>query len=586
MGHARIYAGSTSKKLLPGASGGVVSYLSRHCDRTDRYADRTADAYALFEIIEITFLEGRVYRLENDMNTALCVLLVLIATPTSARYNASRQIPPATATVARAASDSVVRLFVRGVDGVLVPSGSGTVVARDVVVSTRRPLRDGRSVYVKQSSSTLLIPAAQLPPVLGSDVDVFRVSGLAAPPVGPVDRIAIRGEGVTSLGAAGLGPATATGIITRLSFAQGETALIAPERPWLIACDVNVTSENAGGVLLGNDGAVLGMSTGTFSLNAEHSFVVPIETVHDVVRTALSNATPSVDGRTNALPEIDRASEASGHALKFPIEAVPAGIDSDLGRLGDPTGRTGPEADGPAKGGNYGSGKGGNYGSGSSGPASKDARSTGAEIVTKPRVVSKGEVRLTQRALDNGTGGTVVVHGRVRVDGTLVDATIRQGLPDGLNQEALRAVGELKFEPARNAAGQPVESPLSVEVPFNNPNRTSARFWTGRFDGTNERVHVFLATNSRGEARGFLLVEAERNVVEYVQLEGTMASCIFKLRATERGRNCTTEWLGRCNDATLSAREVRTCADNSAATARDLTALRLSWNTDDAGLRQ
>ena len=45
-------------------------------------------------------------------------------------------------------------------------------------------------------------------------------------------------------------------------------------------------------------------------------------------------------------------------------------------------------------------------------------------------------------------------------------SAVVRGLPDGLNEKAIEAVYQLAFTPARNAAGQPVDSWVTVTVSF------------------------------------------------------------------------------------------------------------------------
>jgi protein TonB len=80
--------------------------------------------------------------------------------------------------------------------------------------------------------------------------------------------------------------------------------------------------------------------------------------------------------------------------------------------------------------------------------------------LNSPRPNYSEEARL------NKIQGTVRVRVLVSVDGVVKQVTIVRGLPDGLNEEAIRAVFQLRFRPAIKA-GRPVSCWTTVEVDFN-----------------------------------------------------------------------------------------------------------------------
>jgi TonB family protein len=51
-------------------------------------------------------------------------------------------------------------------------------------------------------------------------------------------------------------------------------------------------------------------------------------------------------------------------------------------------------------------------------------------------------------------------------NGRVKSASVVKGLPDGLNEKAIEAAYRLSFEPARNGAGVPIDSTLTVSVNF------------------------------------------------------------------------------------------------------------------------
>jgi protein TonB len=62
--------------------------------------------------------------------------------------------------------------------------------------------------------------------------------------------------------------------------------------------------------------------------------------------------------------------------------------------------------------------------------------------------------------------GTVVTRALVGSDGSVKRVQVRNALPDGLTEQAIRAAYELKFEPARKN-GEPVAYWQTVEIEFN-----------------------------------------------------------------------------------------------------------------------
>ena len=66
----------------------------------------------------------------------------------------------------------------------------------------------------------------------------------------------------------------------------------------------------------------------------------------------------------------------------------------------------------------------------------------------------------------NHVMGTVVARILVGSDGAVKRVIIRNALPDGLTEQAIRAAYELKFDPARKD-GEPVAYWMSVQIEFN-----------------------------------------------------------------------------------------------------------------------
>lgn len=152
----------------------------------------------------------------------------------------------------------------------------------------------------------------------------------------------------------------------------------------------------------------------------------------------------------------------------------------DPANLGLPTGVAGPPSDGPGSGNGIGTGKGGGVGPGDGtgyGPGhgwntgGGDPRIGGGDrddrtIATKAQILNKPRPAYTEQARQNKTQGNVVVKVLLGGNGRVKSASVIRGLPDGLNEKAIQAVYQLQFTPARNGAGQPVDSWLTVSVNF------------------------------------------------------------------------------------------------------------------------
>jgi TonB family protein len=113
-------------------------------------------------------------------------------------------------------------------------------------------------------------------------------------------------------------------------------------------------------------------------------------------------------------------------------------------------------------------GSGGGIGGGTPSPAPPPPSSTeGAETRVDQRPVPLNNPRpnYTEEAHKNGIQGIVVVRVLVGADGAVKRAQIVRGLPDGLNEEAIRTAFQIRFRPAMKA-GKPVAFWQSVQIEF------------------------------------------------------------------------------------------------------------------------
>jgi TonB family protein len=71
----------------------------------------------------------------------------------------------------------------------------------------------------------------------------------------------------------------------------------------------------------------------------------------------------------------------------------------------------------------------------------------------------------TEKARNNKVSGTVVMRVLVGADGEVKQVEVIRGLPDGLNEEAVKSIRQMRFKPATKN-GQPVEFWVTMEASF------------------------------------------------------------------------------------------------------------------------
>ncbi len=112
-----------------------------------------------------------------------------------------------------------------------------------------------------------------------------------------------------------------------------------------------------------------------------------------------------------------------------------------------------------------GSGRGPGLGAGSGGGAGGGLYRPGG-LVTPPRVLKEVKPWYTARALLDRIQGTVVLAFVVRANGEPVDIRVVRSLdPGGLDDQAIEAVSQWRFEPGR-LAGRPVDVVVTVLLDF------------------------------------------------------------------------------------------------------------------------
>jgi len=164
---------------------------------------------------------------------------------------------------------------------------------------------------------------------------------------------------------------------------------------------------------------------------------------------------------------------------KLPVEptvVVPPQIKlaSNMPNLGNPMANvpSGPPSNGTGSGGGIGSGSGGGVGSGT-GPGVGPGRGGGigggvfrvGGGVSAPRALDTPDPEYSEEARKAKYQGTCVLWLIVGPDGKPRDIKVARALGMGLDQKAIEAVRNWKFEPAMKD-GKPVAVQINVEVNF------------------------------------------------------------------------------------------------------------------------
>ena len=147
---------------------------------------------------------------------------------------------------------------------------------------------------------------------------------------------------------------------------------------------------------------------------------------------------------------------------------------NNLPNLGDPMSRlpSGPPSNGTGSGGGIGSGSGGGVGVGT-GPGVGEGRGGGVGGgvfrvgggVSAPRVTYQPDPEYSEEARKAKYQGTCVLWLVVGPDGRPRDIRVARSLGLGLDEKAIEAVKNWKFEPAMKD-GKPVAVQINVEVDF------------------------------------------------------------------------------------------------------------------------
>jgi protein TonB len=144
-----------------------------------------------------------------------------------------------------------------------------------------------------------------------------------------------------------------------------------------------------------------------------------------------------------------------------------------FGQMGDPMAKVaGPASNGTGVGGGIGSGSGGGVGSGHGpgvGPGSGGGIGGGAYRVgggvSAPKIIYRIEPEFSEEARKNKMQGVVILRVIIGTDGKAHDISVQRSLGMGLDEKAVDAVKQWRFDPGHKD-GQPVPVQVSFEVSF------------------------------------------------------------------------------------------------------------------------
>jgi protein TonB len=177
------------------------------------------------------------------------------------------------------------------------------------------------------------------------------------------------------------------------------------------------------------------------------------------VAAAATSASPAPVADVPALPGVvlDARPLASGvfDQIGLPNGGVSSGTSTGSGSGGGVGTGTGTGI-GPGNGPGLGPGSGGGIGGGVYRPGG---------AVTAPRVITQVKPTYTNEALSQKIQGTVVVELIVTSEGKPSEVRVIRSLDSGLDQQALTAVSQWRFEPGR-LAGAPVDVLVTIVLDF------------------------------------------------------------------------------------------------------------------------
>jgi TonB family protein len=99
-------------------------------------------------------------------------------------------------------------------------------------------------------------------------------------------------------------------------------------------------------------------------------------------------------------------------------------------------------------------------------PAERPSAAASISAATPPKIIYKPNPIFTPEARAHNIQGEAVVKVIFRANGTIDVLGLVRGLGYGLDANALQDAREIRFHPALNAAGEPVDFPTNIVINF------------------------------------------------------------------------------------------------------------------------
>jgi TonB family protein len=182
---------------------------------------------------------------------------------------------------------------------------------------------------------------------------------------------------------------------------------------------------------------------------------------------------PPIIAPSPHLPEVQRSSLPVLPTIMAQPELLPK-VDLSL-PLGDPTSRSSALSSGPGSGGGIGTGHGGGVGPGHGvgyGPGEGwntgggEPKVGGGDIASRPVITFKPRPEWTEEARRNRIQGVVILSATFGADGRVKHVRVLRGLGYGLDEKAIEAALKIRFIPARDIRGNPIDWRGTIYVEF------------------------------------------------------------------------------------------------------------------------
>lgn len=161
---------------------------------------------------------------------------------------------------------------------------------------------------------------------------------------------------------------------------------------------------------------------------------------------------PTLMAQPELLPQMDRSLQLGDPTS---ISMIPSTGPGSHGGMG-----TGSEGGvGPGRGPGYGPGEGGGTGGGR-------FQVGGGNIRSRPQILNSPRPDWTEEARRNRIQGQVLLSATFGADGRVRDIRVIRGLGYGLDEKAIEAAKLIKFIPARDLNGRPIDYRMTIRVDF------------------------------------------------------------------------------------------------------------------------